>query len=331
MELNMNTNEELMEVTFDNDQLFDVIVVGGGPAGMNAALYSKRKGNIVGIVAGQLGGQIMNTSVVENYLGYESLTGVGMVDKFTAHVKSLGIPVKEYVMVEDIVHDEGIHRLQLTDGSVVHTKTVILATGSQSRKLGVPGEDRLAGRGVAYCATCDAPLYRGRDVLIAGGGNAAVEAAIDLSKVAKSVKLVHRSKFRADQVLLDQLTTRENVTIYLNTQILEIVGEEFVTGALVRDKETEEVFELAGDGVFVEIGHIPNTETFKGIVAMNDHNEVLVDDKGQTNTDGIFAAGDMTNVPYKQIIIATAQGASAALAANEYLNTFSVESDMIGV
>lgn len=332
MDMNLNFNTDQKEtVVFDKDLLFDMIVIGGGPSGLNAALYAKRKGNLVGIIAGQLGGQIMNTSVVENYLGYESISGPGLVDQFIQHVKALSVPTLEYVLVDDITSENKIHTILLSDGSKVRTKTIVLATGSNSRKLNVPGENELAGRGVAYCAICDAPLYKGKDVMIAGGGNAAVEAAIDLSKIANSVTLIHRSQFRADKVLLDLLTTKENVTIHLETQILEIVGTDFVTSVLVKDKNTDEIKDIKGDGIFIEIGHIPNTEVFKNIVALNDHGEVIVDERQRTNVDGIFASGDMTTVPYKQIIIATAEGATAALAANDYLNTFSTETDLLTV
>lgn len=332
MDFNLDFNlSNTNDTPFDKDQLFDVIVIGGGPAGMNAALYSKRKGNVVGIVAGQLGGQVINTSVVENYLGFETIGGEGLVEQFKSHVRALEIPALEYVMVDDIQTDDNIHTLILNDGSQVRTKTVILATGSNSRKLNVPGENELAGRGVAYCAICDAPLYRGKDVLIAGGGNAAVEAAIDLSKVASSVTMVHRSQFRADKVLLDQLASKENVTIHLETQILEIVGTDFMTGVLAKDKATGELKEIKGDGIFIEIGHIPNTDTFQDIVELNGHGEVIVDERQRTNIDGIFAAGDMTTVPYKQIIIATAEGATAALAANDYLNTLTPITELTAV
>jgi len=330
MDFKMNYNMA-QDTPMDPNDLYDVVIIGGGPAGMNAALYSKRKGNKVGIIAGQLGGQIMNTSVVENYLGYETLTGVGMVDKFKEHIRALEVPVMEYVMVDAIESKNNLYTLKLTDGNEVRTKTVILATGSQSRKLNVPGEEEFAGRGVAYCAICDAPLYKGKNVMISGGGNAAVEAAIDLSKIANHVTIIHRSQFRADQVLLDQMTSKDNITIYLEHQIKEIAVEDFVTNILALNKNTNEMISLEGDGIFIEIGHIPNTDTFKDLVALNDHGEVIIDEKGRTNMPGIFAAGDMTTVPYKQIIIATAQGASAALSANEYLNTMSTEPKMTTV
>lgn len=321
LNLNFGMGSSKKEVPFDLETLFDVIVVGGGPAGMNAALYAKRKGNKVGIIAGQLGGQIVNTSVVENYLGFESKTGEGLVEAFVEHIKALEIPFMEYVMVDEIVQVGPYHRVVMFDGQSVLTKTVIIATGSQSRKLSVPGEDRLAGRGVAYCAICDAPLFKGKNVLIAGGGNAAVEAAIDLAKTSNHVTLVHRSQFRADQILLDQMATKENITVHLETQILEIAGEDFMTHILAKDKTTDEILTIEGDGIFIEIGHIPNTAIFENFLELNDHGEVVVDEKCHTSVPGIFAAGDMTTVAYKQIIIATAQGATAALAANDYINT----------
>lgn len=329
-DLNLNLSPQ-EEVPFDTAQLYDVIVIGGGPAGMNAALYSKRKGNTVGIIAGQLGGQVMNTSVVENYLGYESLSGTSMVDKFLSHVKGLEIPSLEYVMVDDIHTENQIHHITLNDGTIIQAKTIILATGSQSRKLNVPGEETFSGRGVAYCAICDAPLFKGKDVLIAGGGNAAIEAAIDLSKIANTVTLVHRSQFRADKVLLDRMASKTNVTVHLETQILEIAGADFMTGILAKNKLTDDLIEIQGDGIFIEIGHLPNTAIVENIIELNDHGEVVVDEKCHTNIPGIFAAGDMTTVPYKQIIIATAQGATAALAANDYLNTFTAQPAIVSI
>ncbi len=329
LDFNLNMDVQTQkEVTFNQDDLFDVIVIGGGPAGLNAALYSKRKGNHVGIIAGMLGGQVVNTSVVENYLGYETLEGEALVNKFVAHVKALEVPILKFKMVVDITTETGIHTLHLSDDSQVRTRTVILATGSQSRKLQVPGEEEFNGRGVAYCAICDAPLYKGKDVLVAGGGNAAVEAAIDLAKVVKTVTIVHRSQFRADKILLDQLETKDNVTVLLEHQILEIIGDDIVTGVLVKDKTTDEIRTIDGDGIFIEIGHIPNTNDFKNVVELTDHGEVIVDHKLRTNVPGIYAAGDMTTTPYKQIIIATAEGATAALAANEYLNANILDEDL---
>lgn len=321
MDINLNLNATKQAPTLDSTLLYDVIVIGGGPAGLNAALYAKRKGVDVGIIAGQLGGQIMNTSVVENYLGFTTKSGEELVAEFVNHVNDLDIPTLEYVNVESILPSTNYHELLLSDGQSVKSRTVILATGSNSRKLNVPGEDKLAGRGVAYCAICDAPLFKGKDVIISGGGNSAVEAAIDLSKVAHSVTIVHRSQFRADDIAIKQMMSKENITIHLETQILEILGDEFMTGVRALDKNKNEEIMINSDGIFIEIGSIPNTEPFKDLVKLNSLKQVIIDDKKRTNIPGIFAAGDMTTVPYQQIIIATADGAIAALAANDYLNT----------
>ncbi len=304
-----------------NEKIYDVLIVGGGPAGLNAAIYSKRKGNDVAIIAMQVGGQMMNTGVVENYLGTKSLSGPELTMKFKEHVEDLEIPIFEYVGLEKLEAGKDFHTLHLTDGQVLRSKVIIIAIGGQPRKLGVKGEAEFAGLGVAYCAICDGPLYRGKDVIIAGGGNAAVEAAIDVSKICKSVTIVHRSEFRADDIILDELKNCDNVTVHIQSPIQEIIGDEFVTGVVALDKKTGEEFTVNADGVFVEIGYIPNTELFKDVVILNKKGEIIVDRKCKTNIDGIYAVGDITDSPYNQIITAAADGAVAALAANEYLNT----------
>ncbi len=309
-----------MEV--NKNQLFDVVVIGAGPAGLNAALYSIRKGNKVIVVGMQIGGQTMNTSEVENYLGVKRIDGPGLANLFKEHVEELGVPIMEYVMLEKFETIDNIHHVHLSDGTVLKSKTIIVTIGSQSRKLQVPGEEEFAGMGVAYCAICDAPFYKGKDVIIAGGGNAATEAALDLSKTSSHVTIVHRSQFRADEIILKELEKKENVTIHLNSPIQEILGDEVVTGVRALDKETGKEFEVKAEGVFIEIGHIPNTQAFEGILELNAHKEIIVNEKCATNIPGVFAAGDITNVPYKQIVIAVAQGATAALGANEYINSF---------
>jgi NADH-dependent peroxiredoxin subunit F len=205
--------------------------------------------------------------------------------------------------------------------AVVLARTILIATGSHPRKLGVKGEDTFANAGVAYCAICDAPLYKNKDVIIAGGGNSAVEAAIDVAKIAKHVTIVHRSAFRADQILLDKLAQQPNVTVHLQTQILEIQGDDRMRQILALDKRSNQEVTIKADGIFIEIGNLPNSDLVKGFIVTNDRGEILVDGKQATNVPGAFAAGDVTDTPYKQIIIAAAQGATAALAANDYLNT----------
>jgi NADH-dependent peroxiredoxin subunit F len=197
---------------------------------------------------------------------------------------------------------------------------LLLATGSAPRRLQVPGEVEYSNRGVAYCAICDAPLFKGKDVIIAGGGNSAVEAAIDVAKFAKSVTLVHRSQLRADQILIDHMMKQSNITVYLQTQILEIVGDEKMTGVKVLDKENSQERVIDADGIFIEIGNLPSNDLVKDLVTLNERGEVVVDQKNMTSLEGLYAAGDVTQIPYKQIVIAVADGAKAALAANEYIN-----------
>ena len=314
--LNSNTPE------LNPETLYDLLIVGGGPAGLKAALYAKRKGLETGIVTKQIGGQVLNTSSVENYLGTETSTGEELVNNFKTHVQNLEVPLAEYVEVETLSPNAGenYHNIKLTDGTIYKSRTLLLATGTNHRKLNVEGEERLAGRGVAYCAICDAPLYKNKKVIIAGGGNSAVEAALDLAKVASHVTLVHRSLFRADQILIDELYQNDKIDIHLESQILSIEGQDFLSHIHVLDKVKDSTFDVYADGIFIEIGNVPNSQLFSDLVDLNDIGEVIVDEKGLTSIDGIYAAGDVTTVTYKQIIIATSDGAKTALAANDYIN-----------
>ncbi len=312
----------------NEDTLYDFLIIGGGPAGLNAALYAKRKGLETAIITKQIGGQIVNTSTVENYLGTQKATGEELVNEFKSHVLELEVPIAEYSEVVEIIPGTSSHKVVLADGQVIHGRTLLLATGTNHRKLNVLGEERLAGRGVAYCAICDAPLYKNKNVIIAGGGNSAVEAALDLSKVANHVTLVHRSQFRADKILVDELYQNDKIDIHLETQILSIEGEDFLSHLHVLDKNTQREFDIAGDGVFIEIGVVPNSQLFIDLVDMNASGEIIVDEKGQTNVPGIFAAGDLTTVSYKQIIIAASDGAKTALAANDYINLLNAKERM---
>jgi alkyl hydroperoxide reductase subunit F len=322
MEFNLQTKAKAPAVT--PETIYDVLVVGGGPAGLNAALYAKRKGLSVGILAERLGGQVLDTSSVENYLGFPSETGEELMKKFQAHVGELKVSVKEHVLVTGI--DEGrIKKIHTNTEVTYQAKAVILATGSKPRMLKVPGEKEFLGRGVAYCAICDGPLFAGMDVIVAGGGNSAVEAAIDLAKIANHVHLVHRSHFRADQILVDQLRKKENVTIHLETQIQSVEGEGLVSHVNALDKASGRVVEIPGNGLFVEIGYLPNSGAFTEVVKQNGRGEIEVNARCETSVAGIFAAGDVTNMPYKQIVISAGEGAKAALTANEYINTLKEE------
>lgn len=307
-------------VDFDKTLKYDLIIVGAGPAGLNAALYAKRKGMNVGIVGRKVGGQVIDTTSVENYLGFEFKTGSDLILEFNKHVATLNVPILRDADVVSVTKNEEGFYLKLSTGETLKTMTVILATGSKPRHLGVKGEDDFLGKGVAYCAICDGPLFEGLDVVVAGGGNSAIEAAIDLAKIVNSVTVVHRSTLRADQIVIDKLHTFKNVTVLLETDILEVRGQGLMSGIEIKDKKTGSTRFLEANGLFVEIGYLPNSEFIKDTVTLNSRGEIIVNALNETSVPGIFAAGDVTDVPYKQIIISAGEGAKAALTANDYLN-----------
>ncbi len=319
LDFSLSFNTEEKSNRLDPSIIYDTIIIGGGPAGLNAALYATRKGMNVGIIANRIGGQVLDTSSVENYLGFNSLAGEELMQKFEKHVKEYEVAMTSDVLVKSIENDY-IKKINASNGKIYQTKSIIIATGSKPRMLNVPGEKEYMGKGVAYCAICDAPLFAGKDVIITGGGNSAVEAAIDIAKIANEVKLVHRSEFRADKVLLDKLYSLENVEIHLQTQIQEIHGEMLMTHITALDKKENKEIAIKADGLFVEIGYLPKSEIFEGLVEMNEKKEIIVNNKAETSTKGIYASGDVTDVPYKQIIISAADGAKAALSANDYVN-----------
>lgn len=311
-----------ISTTPDTPPIYDIIIVGGGPAGLNAALYGHRKGLTTIVVAGQFGGQIADTSTVENYLGTKSLGGYDLSMQFAEHVSELGVPLKEYVMVESYQRGEdGTHHVKLSDGTSLSGKTLLIATGSTPKHLGVPGEEDYNGLGVSYCAICDGPLYRGKKVVVSGGGNSAVQAAMDLARLSTEVILIQRSKLRADQILQEHLSGLDNVTVHLDTEISKVLGDgEKVSGVEVYDKIAGENRMIDADGVFVQIGTLPNAGPFAGIVELNEFGEIVVDEFNQTSVPGIFAAGDVTDVMYKQIIVAASEGAAAALSITSFIN-----------
>jgi alkyl hydroperoxide reductase subunit F len=318
LDLNLNVATKPIK-TVDPSVVYDTLVIGAGPAGLNAALYAKRKGLLVGVVAERIGGQVLDTAFVEYWLGTNRFSGEGLMKTYEDHVREYEVPVTGDVRVEKIINGD-IKQLQTSNGTVYQARTLVIATGTMPRMLGVPGEERLTGRGVSYCAICDGSFFAGQNVIVVGGGNAAVGAAIDLARIAKSVHVVQRSAMRADKVLLDRLQAQANVTISLRTQIVEIKGEDTVTGVRLLNTETGTETTEAVDGVFIEIGHNARTDCMKGFIDMDAHGEVIINEKGETSVPGIFAAGDVTTVPYKQIVIAAAVGAKAGLRVNEYIN-----------
>ena len=317
---NFNINETKKAVKLVNDKVYDLLVIGGGPAGLNAALYAKRKGLTTGIITQRIGGQLLNTSSVDNYLGISQVSGEELSEKYLSHLKELDVGILDEAEVIKIEKIAKLFNTTLKDGTLYQSKTLLLATGSAPRKLEVPGEVEFSNRGVAYCAICDAPLFKDKNVIIAGGGNSAVEAAIDVAKFATHVTLVHRSQLRADQILIDHMMSQSNINVFLQTQILEIVGDDKMTGVKVINKETSQERVIDADGIFIEIGNLPSNYLVKELVTLNQQGEVVVDEKNMTSLPGLYAAGDVTQMPYKQIVIAVADGAKAALAANEYIN-----------
>ncbi len=299
--------------------IYDVLIIGGGPAGMTAAVYCMRKGMSTALVTDNVGGQMTETAGIENYLGYRYINGNELVDKFREQVMQFGIAFESDLKVDRLVKGEP-HLVHLADGRKISASTIIIASGSQPKRLKIPGERELTGRGVAYCAICDAPFYADKIVTVVGGGNSGVAAAIDLAKLATHVTLVQRSgRLKADQILIDKLAEFDNVRYLYDHQLKTINGQGRVTGATAYSRLTGQEVELNADGIFVEIGLLPSSGFARGVVAMNEFDEIVVDSHCQTDVPGIFAAGDVTTVPYKQIIIACGEGAKAALSAADYL------------
>ncbi|MDI9425695.1 MAG: FAD-dependent oxidoreductase [Spirochaetota bacterium] len=303
----------------DAGVLYDVIIVGGGPAALTAAVYCMRKGVSTGLITMDFGGQLSDTSTVENYMGYSYITGVDLANKFKEQVRQFEIAIadgKKAVAIED-----GTEKVvRLDDGSAFRARSLIITTGKSSRKLGVPGEIELTGRGVAYCAICDAPLFAGKRVVVVGGGNSGIESAIDLAKIAEHVTVVQfLPELTADRVLVDAFEAFTNTTTLYEHEVMEIVGTQTVESVKIRNRVTGDVSTHEVQGIFIEIGLDPNTVSVKGLLKLNEFGEIEVDCACRTNRPGIFAAGDVTSVPFKQIIIAAGEGAKAALSACEYI------------
>lgn len=302
--------------------LQDVTVIGGGPAGVSAAIYSARKGLKVTIVADRFGGQVKDTMGIENLISVPKTTGPELVGALHTHMSDYDITLKEHLRVSEVRNGD-IKTVVLSSGEIIDTKTLIIATGAKWRELGVPGEKENIGNGVAYCPHCDGPFYKGKDIAVIGGGNSGIEAALDLAGIVKSVTVFEfMPELKADQILVKQAESRDNITIHKNVATQSISAENGKVDAIEYvDRATEEVHRLPLEGVFVQIGLVPNSEFVNGVVERSRYGEIVVDEKCQTSTTGIYACGDVTTVPYKQIVISMGEGAKASLAAFEYLLT----------
>ncbi|MFN3985034.1 MAG: alkyl hydroperoxide reductase subunit F [Rhodocyclaceae bacterium] len=305
-------------------EAFDVLIVGGGPAGAAAAIYAARKGIATGIVAERFGGQVMDTLAIENFISVKETEGPKLVAALEQHVKAYEVDImnlQRAASLKPAATAGGYAEVTLANGAVLKSRTVILATGARWRELNVPGEQEYRGRGVAYCPHCDGPLFKGKHVAVVGGGNSGVEAAIDLAGIVAKVTLLEfGDSLRADAVLQAKLKSLPNVTVITQAQTTEVTGDgQRVNGLVYTDRASGESHTVALEGVFVQIGLLPNTDWLKGTLELSRFGEIVVDAKGQTSLPGVFAAGDCTTVPYKQIIIAMGEGSKAALSAFDHL------------
>ncbi|WP_201609344.1 alkyl hydroperoxide reductase subunit F [Psychrobacter immobilis] len=314
----------LSEVDEDEKQLEqqDVTIIGAGPAGVAAAIYTARKGLKVTMVADRIGGQVKDTQDIENLISVPLTTGSELSANFEKHLHEYDITLKEHVSVKEIseTEDEN-YRIHLNTGETFETRSIILATGAQWRKLGVPGEDENVGKGVAYCAHCDGPFFKGKDISVIGGGNSGIEAALDLAGIVKHVTVLEfADDLKADQVLINKAKEKANIDIITSAATQEIKAQDGkVTSIVYQDRSSSETKELDVSAVFVQIGLVPNTAFVKGFVDLNRFGEIEIDERCRTDRKGIFACGDVTTVPFKQINIAMGEGSKAALSAFEYL------------
>ena len=305
-------------------EAFDVLIVGGGPAGAAAAVYAARKGIRTGVAAERFGGQVLDTVGIENFISVSHTEGPQFAAAMERHVRDYEVDIMNLQTAKALVPattEGGLIEVQLKSGATLRSRTVILSTGARWRNMGVPGEEKYRTKGVTYCPHCDGPLFKGKHVAVIGGGNSGIEAAIDLAGVVSRVTVLEFApELKADAVLQRKLLSLPNVTVITNAQTTEVIGDgSKVTGLHYTDRATGEAQQVALEGIFVQIGLLPNTDWLKGTVELTRFGEIQVDSHGRTDVPGVFAAGDCTTVPYKQIVIAAGDGAKAALSAFDHL------------
>lgn len=299
------------------DKIYDLIIIGAGPAGITASVYAARKRMDFIVLTQDIGGQTIWSGDIENYTGYQFISGIDLAEKLEEHVKKYNIEVRENEPVSSIEKEGDIITVATPKGTY-QSRTAIIASGKKARELNVPGEKEFRNRGLAYCATCDAPLFAGKDVAVIGGGNSALEAVLQLIKIANRIVVINNiSKLGGDAIMKEKVERAENVTIINDAEVTAVLGDKFVEAVSYKKNGKEE--KLPVQGVFVEIGLVPNTP-FKSDIKKNDIGEIIVNNCNETNIKGIFAAGDVTNVPEKQIIIAAGEGAKSALKAFSFIS-----------
>ncbi len=299
--------------------MYELIIIGAGPAGMTAAVYAARKRIGTLLLSKDVGGQPLWTAGIENYMGYQFIEGVELMQKFEEQVKQFPVEQKIGQGAAALSRVDGAFEIKTDKGESYQAKAVIIASGKRSRQLNVPGEDELKGRGVTYCAICDGPLFAGEKVAVIGGGNSALEAADDMVKIGEHVYLVSTTPLTGDQILIDRLKDASKLTVLLEHEVVIIEGSTRVEGIRIRDLKSGEEKKIYVGAVFVEIGLIPNSEFAKGVARLNKLDEIEVNCSCETGIPGLFAAGDVTSVPDKQIVVAAGEGAKAALSAHRYL------------
>ena len=303
-------------------ETYDILIVGGGPAGASAAVYSARKGLRTGIVSERFGGQVMDTLGIENFISVKATEGPKLVTALEEHVKEYDVDIMNLQRAKSIQKNDenALFEVELENGGKLKSKSVIVATGARWRELNVPGEKEFKGKGVAYCPHCDGPLFKGKHVAVIGGGNSGVEATIDLANIVGHVTLFEFApELKADDILQKRLYSLSNVDVILNAQTLEVLGTDKVNSMIYLDRKTNEKKTISLEGIFIQIGLLPNTDFVKNTVDLSKFGEIIIDSHGQSSLKGLFAAGDATTVPYKQIIIAMSEGAKASLGAFDYL------------
>ncbi|HNN46235.1 MAG TPA: alkyl hydroperoxide reductase subunit F, partial [Azospira sp.] len=308
-------------------EAFDVLVVGGGPAGAAAAIYAARKGIRTGVLAERFGGQVLDTLAIENFISVKETDGPKLAAGLEQHVREYDVDIMNLQRADALIPGEQFHEVRTASGAVLKARSVIIATGARWREMNVPGEREYRAKGVAYCPHCDGPLFKGKRVAVIGGGNSGVEAAIDLAGIVAHVTLLEFDvKLRADAVLQKKLASLPNVTVITQALTTEVHGDgQKVVALSYKDRTNDEIKRIELEGIFVQIGLLPNTDWLKGTVALSNRGEIEIDARGQTSLPGVFAAGDATTVPYKQIIIAMGAGATASLGAFDHLIRSSVQ------
>ncbi len=296
--------------------MYDLIIIGAGPAGITAGVYAARKKINLLVISQDIGGQAAVSGDIENYTGYQFITGPDLAAKFQEHMAKFGIQLKEGESAVGVEKDGALVRVN-TDKGQYEAKTVIIASGKRSKELAVPGEREFKNKGLTYCATCDGPLFSGKDVAVIGGGNSALDAALQLMRIAKHTYIINiTSGLGGDEIMRQQVLAAKNITVFNDSKVMQVIGEKFVQSIKILRQGKEESLKV--EGIFVEIGLIPNSEIYPSL-AKNEKGEIIVDHYNRTNIEGIFAAGDITDVPEKQIIIAAGEGSKAALSAFRYL------------